>query len=122
MNPALLHNIPMILSLLLLAQAATAAPPPSSQNQTPTFSAPDQVPEEAIRWGWNGTARADLTITPKGHVSACKIVQSTGHKLLDDHVCKTMLTRARFKPATDNEGKPIESHFITPPIVFKFGN
>jgi len=113
----------MMLSLLLLAQAATAAPPPGqiSAAGTGTFSAP-ALPDQAVRFGWTGTARADLTISPEGRVSGCKIVQSTRHQVLDDYVCKMLMTRARFTPAKDKDGKPIEGHFLTPPISFKYGN
>jgi len=31
------------------------------------------------------------------------------------------MMRARFTPAKDKDGKPIESHYLTPPITYKFG-
>jgi len=112
----------MIVSLLVLAQAATAAPPPPAQDHVvPIFSGND-YPREAAEEGWHGVARADLTISPDGQVTACKIVQSTRHKLLDDYTCKMLMTRARFTPAKDKDGKPIESHFITPPITYSIRN
>ena len=112
----------MMLTLLMLAQASTAAPPPSGEDHpVPIFSGND-YPREAVEEGWHGVARADLTISPQGQVSACKIVQSTGHRLLDDYTCKVLMTHARFTPAKDKEGKPIESHFITPPITYALRN
>ena len=112
----------MMLSLLMLAQATTAAPPPAAQGHpVPIFSGED-YPREAAEENWHGTARADLTISPDGQVTACKIVQSTRHKLLDDYTCKMLMTRARFTPARDKDGNPIESHFITPPITYAIRN
>jgi len=116
-----LHNSPMIVSLLVLAQAATVAPPPAAQDHVVPLFNVNEVPEEALRYGWSGVVKADLTITPEGRVSACTIVQSTGHKLLDDFTCKVLMMRARFTPAKDKDGKPIESHYLTPPITYKFG-
>jgi protein TonB len=121
LSPVCLHNSPMILTLLLLAQATTAAPPPPAQDHVVPLFSVEEVPEEAVRYGWSGVAKADLTITPEGRVSACTIVQSTGHKLLDDFTCKVLMMRARFTPAKDKDGKPVESHYLTPPITYKFG-
>jgi protein TonB len=109
----------MMLSLLMLAQAATAAPPPPAQ--VPIFStvAP---PQEAIDNRWNGNVKADLTVSAEGRVTACKIVQSSGHRVLDDFTCNVLVMRARFTPAKDKDGNPVESHYLTPPITYKFGN
>jgi len=109
----------MMLSLLMLAQAATAAPPPPAQKAPPTtVTEGANYPVEAVREGMEGTVRADLTVTAAGTVSACKIVQSTGHRLLDEFTCKNLM-RAKFTAAKDDNGNPVESHYLTPPIVFK---
>jgi protein TonB len=107
----------MMLFLLMLAQAATAAPPPATQKPPPQVIGEGNYPRVAAEHGWQGTARAYLTVSADGTVSACKIVQSTSHKLLDDYVCDTLL-RAKFTPAKNENGKPVEGHFLTPPINF----
>jgi protein TonB len=108
-----------MLAFLMLAQAATAAP----QNAPPvTVTEGADYPRIAVENGWTGTARADLTISADGTVTACKIVKSTQHRVLDDYTCKVLMTHARFTPAKDKDGKPIESHFITPPITYALRN
>jgi len=111
----------MILSVLMLAQAATAAPPPPAQDHVVPIFSPNDYPKIAVENGWSGTARADLTISAAGTVTACKIVQSTGHRLLDDYVCSSLM-RAKFTPAKDENGKAVEGHFSTPPINFNLRN
>lgn len=112
----------MMLTLPMLAQAAAAAPPPSGQKRpATTVTASANYPRIAAENGWQGTARADLTVSATGAVTACKIVQSTQHRLLDDFVCDNLM-RTKFTPAKDENGKPIEGHFVTPPIRFVLRN
>jgi protein TonB len=106
-----------MLLLLMLAQAATAAPPPAGQEVSSPIVT-NAYPKVAAEHRWEGTARADLTISADGAVTSCKIIQSTSHQLLDDYVCSSLL-RAKFTPAKDENGKAIEAHYVTPPIVFK---
>jgi protein TonB len=76
----------------------------------------DDYPMEARRSLWSGTVIADLTINARGAVDDCKIVQSSGHKLLDDTTCSILLKRARFKPARDKDGNAVEDTIRTPEI------
>jgi protein TonB len=96
---------------LILASAAAPPPPPAK----PLLSYED-YPAEALRNHWEGKVIADLTISPEGKVSACKIVKSSGHQILDDATCNIMIKRARFAPARDSNGNPVEDHFRTPPV------
>ena len=107
-----------MLLLFLLLQSANA--PAGQQPSRPRgiFSAND-YPAEAVRKHWEGTAVADLTIDPQGHVSACQIIQSTGHKVLDDATCDLITKRAMFDPKIGPDGKPTERKFTTPPIAWR---
>ena len=87
-----------------------------------TTSAMTDYPIEAVAHGWEGTAVAELSIDADGHVSSCRIMTSTGHKVLDDATCEQLLHQAIFKPARDDSGKPIASKFTTPPITWRLGN
>jgi len=53
-----------------------------------------------------GTTAIELTVNEFGRPIDCKIVQSSGHKSLDDTTCKIFSEKASFKPATEN-GKPV---------------
>ena len=108
--------------LYLLAQVAaasqTAAPPPPPSDVRKLFAVGD-YPAEALRHHWQGAAVADLTIGPDGRVSACRIVQSTGHQILDDATCDVLSRRARFLPPRGENGLTREETFRTPPIDWR---
>jgi protein TonB len=98
----------MLLLFLLQSTApvATPLPPP----QTGMISVGD-YPREALSKHWEGEVQYDLTVGTKGRPIACHVVQSSGHKVIDDATCNILISRARFKPALDAAGNPIESHW-----------
>ena len=109
--------------LLLFAQAlvppnAPVQPMEGAANLVTIFSA-DDYPKEALRKHWQGAAVVDLTVSANGRVSACKVVQSSGHAVLDSKTCEVFETRARFAPAKDSTGQPMETVVRTPPITWK---
>lgn len=104
--------------LLFLAQAVT--PPPAVQPPKPkAIFSRDDYPKEAVRNGWEGTVVADLSVNKKGRVSACRIVKSSGYTVLDRTTCNLLFRRAKFTPATDDNGDPTEDTFRTPPIDWR---
>jgi protein TonB len=42
-------------------------------------------------------------------VKDCTVVKSSGSADLDEVTCGNFTTKARFRPATDANGKPVES-------------
>lgn len=107
-----------MLWLFLLQAAATPSVPAPPAHPKAIFSY-DDYPAEAVRNHWEGTVIADLTISPAGTPTACRIVESSGHSILDEKTCDLLIRRARFTPEKDKNGNPIESHFRTPPINWK---
>lgn len=103
----------------LLAQVAVAQNPLAVTHPKaiggPIFYA-DDYPMEARRSLWSGKVVADLRISARGTVDDCKIVESSGHKLLDDTTCRILVKRARFKPARDKDGNAVVDTFRTPEI------
>jgi len=112
--------------LLFLAQVAIATGAPAMDARA-TRARPipralisyQDYPPEAVRRGWEGSVIADLTISPAGRVSICRVVGSSGHKLLDQATCRIMLKRAMFHPAKDKDGRPVEDTIRTPPINWR---
>jgi protein TonB len=79
----------------------------------------EDYPKEALKHHWEGTAVADLSISREGVVRACRIVQSSGYEVLDSKTCEIMTRRARFIPARDSDGNPVEDVIQTPPISWR---
>src|SRR5437899_9595334 len=96
--------------LLLLAQVATLPPVLPPPARVALFSYSD-YPKEALKKGWQGDVQWDVTVGTNGRVTACKIIQSSGHQILDDATCRIVTERARFNPAQDATGNPVEAHF-----------
>ena len=70
-------------------------------------------PRQALRRGWEGTVRISLVIDTEGRVSQCAVIGSSGHPVLDEAACAGARRYARFKPATDPDGNPVEGGFMT---------
>jgi protein TonB len=98
----------MFLAALLATAAISPHPPP--EQGSGSVAATD-YPLEAIQNNWEGEVRVDLTISANGRPVKCTVVRSSRHPVLDKRTCEIFMTRARFKPATDESGSPVESHF-----------
>ena len=92
-------------------------PKPARGDVRNMFSA-DDYPAAAQRDGAEGRTRARLDIGADGRVTGCTIVQSAGHRSLDDVTCR-ILRRARFTPARDSNGNATSGSYTTPTIVWQ---
>jgi protein TonB len=110
----------LLMLIYALAQAAVATTPPPARPVTALFSVYD-YPSEAVKNGWQGDVTVDLTVGTNGKVTNCAIVTSSDHEVLDSATCNILMRRAKFKPATDASGQPIESHVIPEPIRWRLG-
>ena len=98
--------------LFLLAQAAVPQAVPLPARDQGLISVAD-YPREALRKGWQGAVHVDLKVGANGRVRACAVSRSSGHKILDNATCRILIARARFKPARDSAGRPVEGHYQT---------
>jgi protein TonB len=108
--------------LFLLAQVTpnpSEAPPPPPRSGLVTLFSSDDYPKEAIRHRWEGTVQVEIAVSPEGRVSGCRIVRSSGYAVLDEKTCDIMRTRAKFTPAKDSNGRPVEDHVVSPPIMWR---
>lgn len=123
---------------------APVAPPPVSASATPPPSAepsPRSEPSLARNaqpispgsWigdtdrlnfpsrGWSGgILRFTLAVDPRGRAGDCVVDRSTGDRRLDEQLCRQLQRRARFEPATNAQGNPVQGSFtsslrISPP-------
>jgi periplasmic protein TonB len=81
----------------------------------------EDYPPEAMANGWQGTVIADLTISATGRARVCRIARSSGYRVLDVKTCEILLLRARFTPAKDSLGRPVEDTLRTPSILWWLG-
>jgi TonB family protein len=56
-----------------------------------------------------GTTFFELTVSSAGEVEQCRVIQSSGIAVFDHLTCSLMGKRARFRPATDQNGQAIAS-------------
>lgn len=49
----------------------------------------------------------EITVDSNGRVSQCSVDGSSGSQSLDTAACRNMVRYARYKPATDDAGKPV---------------
>lgn len=71
----------------------------------------DHYPSRALRKREEGSISYTLNVGPNGRVAACSIVVSSGSNSLDKETCKGLQRRARFSPAVNDDGLPIQSTF-----------
>jgi TonB family protein len=65
----------------------------------------DDYPLVAARELREGTTTTQLLIGRDGVPRSCAITRSSGHQDLDAQACRSLMERARFIPATDNQGR-----------------
>jgi protein TonB len=111
----------MFFALFLLATIAPESvfpPSPGAKNVVQLFST-DDYPKKAAKVGMEGRVIARLIVSTRGTVRKCEILESSGWAILDKQTCKILKKRARFSPARNQQGKPIEDIFTTPPIMWR---
>ena len=74
----------------------------------------DDYPMSALSGDRVGMVLVGFTIGLDGRVTNCHVVQSSKHRDLDAVPCRVLAKRARFKPATDDQGQPRTTTATTP--------
>jgi protein TonB len=55
----------------------------------------------------SGRAMVSLRVEPSGAATNCRIVRSSGDAVIDGSLCPLVEARLRFRPALDDQGRPI---------------
>jgi TonB family protein len=92
---------------------ATIATPPRPVASPGQWVTNDDYPTSALRRGDGGDVAFRLTIDPTGKPIACTVTVSGGAGDLDRRACALLMKRARFHPATDATGKPVQGLWAT---------
>jgi len=83
-------------------------PTPAKANLLALFSTQD-YPLDAIQKEEAGTVAVVLRVSADGRVTDCVVTQSSNSPSLDSQTCRILWMRARFVPAKDVQGRPVES-------------
>lgn len=94
---------------LLAARAPSDDGSPGERDPTPRLPPANWVssfdyPSVALRSQLSGRAAFRLVVDRYGFPRECVITETSGHQVLDDATCKTVMRRASFYPARDAEG------------------
>lgn len=87
--------------------AAFKPRPPVPKNDPRKWVDTDDYPSRDLREGNEGVTLFRAVVGTNGRVSACEIAKSSGHPGLDAATCKAVTARARFEPATDENGEKV---------------
>lgn len=110
---------PVITPQATPAPPAPPAPPPpppaprvsqaaKARGSLPGLFSTDDYPQDAIRNEQQGTTAVRLTIGTDGRVVGCTVTASSGSPSLDNATCRIIRSRARYTPAKDQAGNPIQ--------------
>ena len=58
-----------------------------------------------------GDVTVRATVNLIGRVAECVVERSSGHRILDQWACRGLTRYARFRPASDGCGNPLESQW-----------
>ena len=68
-------------------------------------------PKEAKQKRMEGVVHFKLQVSALGCPTACEVIQSSGHAILDRATCDLMLRRANFIPKLDANGTPVSAEW-----------
>lgn len=96
-----------------------AAPPPPPQKASRaspkgnpgSWATTNDYPSRALREEREGTTGFRVTVGGDGRVASCDVTSSSGHADLDQAACANITRRARFTPAKDSAGNPIQDTY-----------
>ena len=70
---------------------------------------PSDYPANMLLQGRQAIVEFRLSVDAKGSATQCHIQQSTRPQEFDNAVCKSLMKRAKFRPALDADGDPVAS-------------
>ena len=110
---------PIVTAPPVIHEAAPPPPPakpsmavgPKPKSNPQNWLSTDDYPSAAMRDGVQGVTAFRLEIGADGKPTSCSVTSSSGSALLDDTTCRLVMRRAKFAPAKDSEGNPMNSSY-----------
>ena len=99
-----------------------AGEPARARANLAAYFTDNDYPADAIRRDEQGTVGFVLDVAPEGRIARCLVEQSSGSAALDAATCRTLRSRARFRPARDAAGRPVGDRvrgrikWVLPPV------
>lgn len=90
-------------------QQTIATYPEAEGGSLPRFFRPNDYPASAIREDIDGRVRVLFDVRTDGRARNCRVILSSRNKELDNKTCQVIVERARFVPAKDVSGQPIDA-------------
>lgn len=100
----------MLMLLAVADDALQSFSPVTALNQD-TWLKDHNYPDGAFGWEDSGVTQADIFVDAEGRPQACYIVASSGGDGFERQTCAAAISRGKFKPATDEAGKPMNGMF-----------
>ncbi|MCL6249569.1 energy transducer TonB [Altererythrobacter sp. KTW20L] len=101
-------SVPDIGPITMPTTMPTVAPKSAVPRNGPTgWVTNADYPRRGITQGLEGDVTYMLDVGLNGRATACRIVSSSGHSVLDQATCRLIERRARFDPATDRTGAQV---------------
>lgn len=93
------------------AEVAELSAPAKPSREAASYVSVNDYPQQAIEDGASGSARVLVAVGPDGRSKACRVLQSAGHKALDEATCM-VFKRVRYTPARNKAGQAVEAPFV----------
>lgn len=101
-------SVPEIGPITMPTTLPTIAPRSAVPRNGPTgWVTNADYPRRGLTRGLEGDVVYLLDVGINGRATACRIVTSSGHDVLDEATCRLIERRARFDPATDRTGAQV---------------
>lgn len=67
----------------------------------------ENYPRSALRDGFQGSVQMEFQVDANGRVTGCRVVETSGHRGMDQETCSLARTRVRIRPARDIYGRRV---------------
>lgn len=111
LKPTLLSIGALLLTVSPLPAVAATPQGPEPAGDPGTWITYEDYPSVSLRDDQEGTVGFVLLVDPQGVPASCKVTQTSQFEQLDTQTCNLLMRRARFVPARDAQGSPVDGSY-----------
>ncbi|MEA3000036.1 MAG: periplasmic protein TonB [Sphingomonadales bacterium] len=97
-----------MIGLAIAGMLAAAVEGPIPRSNLKALIGPADYPASLAGRPRPGPVSVLLTVGPNGRVTRCDILRASGAAALDAATCRLLVSRSRFTPASDADGRPTQ--------------